>query len=170
MTMQSFALEIGAMTRAQFLEKYPYHFLIQESHLESGAGQPGYFTLKAPIESAQPCDLLSTNVYALKKKHGELFQDMITVGRAANNDVVIDYSCVSKFHACFTRADSQWLVTDSGSTNGTFLEKEALEARVSKPLDIDAELAFSKKLSFRFVDASRLFNYLDYFRKHIKLT
>lgn len=167
LTMKSLAAEIGEMDRGQFLADYPYHFLIQESHLESSSGQPGFFTLKSPLESAQPCDLLSTSIYILKKKRGELFQDMITVGRAANNDVVLDYSCVSKFHACFTKVDSNWSVTDSGSTNGTYLEKEELEARSPKPLSPDMELSFSKKLSFRFVDASRLFNYLDYFRRQL---
>lgn len=166
--MKSLAIEIGEMNREQFLASYPYHFLIQESHLENSAAQPGFFTLKAPIESAQACDLFSTSLYILKKKHGVLFQDMVTVGRAANNDVVLDYSCVSKFHACFTRVGPNWSLTDSGSTNGTFLENKELEARVSKPLSSDVELSFSSKLSFRFVDASKLFNYLDYFRRHVR--
>ena len=95
---------------------------------------------------------------------------MITVGRTANNDVALDYPCVSKFHAFFTKMGLEWTLTDSGSTNGTYLDDKKVTSRVSASLRSDAEISFSNKLKFRFVDSSKMFNYLDYFRSHVGLS
>lgn len=165
-TMRALACDLGDHTREQFIAEHPDHFLVQQSWLSRRGENRGYFTL-TPVGSAQPCDLLSTTVYILRKTAGDAFQDMITLGRASNNDVVIKYSCVSKFHACFTRIGSCWSFMDSGSTNGTILNGKAMKARVGEVILPDSEITFSSKLTFKFVNAAKLFNYLDYFRRHV---
>jgi FHA domain-containing protein len=74
-------------------------------------------------------------VFPLVKKRGAPFADMITVGRTANNDVVIDDVTVSRFHAFFRHKDGRWVVADSGSKNGTTMEGQKLEARKERPID-----------------------------------
>jgi len=68
-------------------------------------------------------------IYPLAKKHNAPFADMITIGRTANNDVVLKDITVSRFHSFFRQHPNLWIVCDAGSKNGTFLRGEQLEAR-----------------------------------------
>jgi hypothetical protein len=68
-------------------------------------------------------------VYPLTKKAGASFADRITIGRTANNDVVINDSSVSRLHAYIRRDGNNWLVADAGSKNGSWLRATKLEAR-----------------------------------------
>ncbi len=48
--------------------------------------------------------------------------DEITVGRAAESDVVVDDLGASRHHCRIVRgADGEWLLLDSGSRNGTYV-------------------------------------------------
>jgi pSer/pThr/pTyr-binding forkhead associated (FHA) protein len=49
----------------------------------------------------------------------ELIGDVITIGRAPSNDVVIDDPTVSAQHASLTKLPSGYRLKDLGSTNGT---------------------------------------------------
>jgi hypothetical protein len=50
------------------------------------------------------------------------FADMVTLGRAEENDIVVRHTTVSKLHACFQEnAAGVWTLTDKGSTNGTWV-------------------------------------------------
>jgi hypothetical protein len=48
-----------------------------------------------------------------------LEQDQVTIGRSADNDVIIRDGLVSRRHAKVHRAGDAWRVTDLGSSNGT---------------------------------------------------
>ena len=88
-------------------------------------------------------------IYPLVKKPGAAFPDMITVGRTANNDVVLADVTVSRFHAFFRERDGAWIVCDAGSKNGTRVDQARLEARKEVPVQAgsrvrvgDVEAAF----------------------------
>ena len=49
----------------------------------------------------------------------ELIGDLITIGRAPSNDVVIDDPTVSAQHASLTKLTSGYRLKDLGSSNGT---------------------------------------------------
>ncbi|MDD5309113.1 MAG: ATP-binding cassette domain-containing protein [Deltaproteobacteria bacterium] len=60
----------------------------------------------------------------------------LTIGRAADNDHVIDHPMVSKHHARLTLKSEGYLLEDLGSGNGTFVNGERLEApRILRPDD-----------------------------------
>lgn len=65
-----------------------------------------------------------------KRKGANEFANMITLGRAGNNDIALEVSSVSKFHAYFTKdpQDGQWYLHDAGSSNGTWIDGERLAA------------------------------------------
>ncbi len=65
----------------------------------------------------------STLVFRVVKKPGTAYAGMVTIGRTANNDIVLAYQEVSKFHGYFSKdSDSEkYYLTDASSTNGTFV-------------------------------------------------
>jgi hypothetical protein len=58
----------------------------------------------------------------------------VTLGRVETNDVSIDDSSVSRFHAWlqYDERSNQWSLCDADSKNGTFVDGEALGARQRK--------------------------------------
>jgi len=67
----------------------------------------------------------------------------VTVGRTHNNDVVIDDSTVSRFHAYFRQdPDTRvWSLVDAESQNGTFRGNQRLPAGKPIPLFEQAEIS-----------------------------
>jgi pSer/pThr/pTyr-binding forkhead associated (FHA) protein len=53
--------------------------------------------------------------------------DRVTIGRAADNEAVLDLDKVSRCHAEVVRKGTTWLLHDLGSTNGTWLNGERVE-------------------------------------------
>ena len=76
---------------------------------------------------------------------------VVNIGRGDYNDVVIADPSVSTMHAKLQRRDSVWVLTDLGSTNGTYVEGERLTGEV--PLGPGTTL--------RFGDVAALFEPLD---------
>lgn len=99
-------------------------------------------------------------VYPLVKKAGASFPDMITVGRTANNDVVLRDVTVSRLHAFFRHRDGKWVVADGGSKNGTRLDGAPLEPRRERDVD-SGQVVRIGDLDLTFYTAAALFRVLD---------
>ena len=54
--------------------------------------------------------------------------DVISIGRAQNNDVIIDNKGVSNLHAIISNKKGQFYVEDLNSTNGTFLNNQKISS------------------------------------------
>jgi pSer/pThr/pTyr-binding forkhead associated (FHA) protein len=54
-----------------------------------------------------------------------------SIGRSEHNDIVVTGSFVSHEHACITYHKNQYLLSDLGSTNGTYLNDEKVIAEVT---------------------------------------
>ena len=105
----------------------------------------------------------SMQVVPIRKTGVNLYQDKITVGRAANNDVILASSSVSKFHAYFRNSpDGALTLTDSGSKNGTFVDWVKLEPRRATPLRGGMEIIFGE-LPTRFYDPAGFHDFLSRF-------
>ena len=76
---------------------------------------------------------------------------VVNIGRGDYNDVVIADPSVSTMHAKLQRRDAVWILTDLGSTNGTFVEGERLTG----------EAPLGPGTTLRFGDVSALFEPLD---------
>ncbi len=76
---------------------------------------------------------------------------VVNIGRADFNDVVIADPSVSTSHAKLQRRDDVWVLTDLGSTNGTFVEGERLSG----------EVALGPGTTVKFGDVAVLFEPLD---------
>lgn len=89
---------------------------------------------------------------AVKKRTESPYSDRISVGRTSNSDIYLAYANVSKLHAFFswTPDRSQLMLTDAGSTNGTFIDGERISPRRPEVLTSDVFINFWF-LGFRFV-------------------
>lgn len=56
-----------------------------------------------------------------------LDEDKVTVGRDSRADILLDDSTVSRSHAVFIRANGAFTVVDSGSLNGTYVNRQRVE-------------------------------------------
>jgi len=71
--------------------------------------------------------------------------DLVTAGREPDSDLFLDDVTVSRRHAEFRRMADGWLLTDIGSLNGTYVNRQRVEERALEPGD---ELQIGK---YRFV-------------------
>jgi pSer/pThr/pTyr-binding forkhead associated (FHA) protein len=76
---------------------------------------------------------------------------VVNIGRAEFNDVVIADPSVSTSHAKLQRRDEVWVLSDLGSTNGTFVEGERLSG----------EVALGPGTTIKFGEVAVLFEPLD---------
>ena len=54
--------------------------------------------------------------------------DVVTIGRSPECDIVLDFSYISRVHARVEVHDSRYVLVDSGSTNGTFVNGKRMDA------------------------------------------
>jgi hypothetical protein len=94
------------------------------------------------------------------KKVQAAFPSMITIGRTRNNDVIVEDTLVSKFHAFLRTTRDRWELVDAGSRNGTFVAGRRLEARgAGVELKIGDRVRFGR-LDFVFLDAATCWDHL----------
>jgi pSer/pThr/pTyr-binding forkhead associated (FHA) protein len=72
---------------------------------------------------------------------------LVNIGRADYNDIVIADPSVSTTHAKLQRKDGVWVLTDLGSTNGTYVEGEP----------VTGETALTPGTTLKFGDIAALF-------------
>lgn len=92
-----------------------------------------------------------TQVEWLVKSPRNPFGALITVGRTPNNDIVLPQATVSKVHAIFNHGAGGWTISDSRSSNGTFLDGLRLPPGEKRAIEDGAELRFGRDIRARFV-------------------
>ncbi len=138
------ARERARMTRQAFVDAFAFPFLLRGA--EAGERKPmsfktastyattGVFDVSGQLRGdARPADFVRTDpgaycVHRLAKSDASPWQGRISVGRAANNDVVLQQESVSKLHAYFFHQAGAWHVRDNGSANGTRINGHRLAA------------------------------------------
>lgn len=73
----------------------------------------------------------------------------LTIGRDAENDIVLSGRTVSRQHAVLSFANGRWLIEDRGSVNGTFVNRVRVPFGVPHPLRHGDRIAIGEEpLSF----------------------
>ncbi len=137
------------MALAAFLEANPHPFLIGELG-ELTVQELGYDTIDPKDERPPEDDTASgiadigrTQIYAVIARPETPFAHLVSVGRAANNDIVLSYEGVSKLHAVFTRhGERDWQVSDSDSQAGTTIDGTPIRPGEKQPVADGAVVAF----------------------------
>ena len=106
---------------AAFRQEFPYYFLVGQVALHRPPRAMATISLDVvtlaglPPAPTQPATYLTLPV----KKNQSTLASMISVGRTANNDLVIEDVQISKFHALFRVRGDVLALEDAGSVNGT---------------------------------------------------
>lgn len=111
-------------------------------HSEPGDG----FWTVGYASGAQPRDGVTPDDYVawVRKRQGGVFTRLIGLGRTRNNDIVLPFDDISKYHAYFTisPSDGGISVADAGSKNGTFLSGTRLEPKTPETIESGETLGF----------------------------
>ncbi len=131
----------GQSSKSEFVAQHRSPFLLQltSSTDDAQACPPAdleFGTISLPPGKVAAHADHDHRLFELKKRGKNPFADMVTVGRAANNDVVIPSPCVSKFHAFFRARPGGWVIVDAGSSNGTHLDGTLLRSATVHILDL----------------------------------
>ena len=76
---------------------------------------------------------------------------VVTIGRAGDNDVVIDLTEVSRAHARLEREAGTWRLVDLGSTNGTAIDITSLRPWQPHPLEHGSVIDLGGGAQYRFL-------------------
>ncbi len=97
----------------------------------------------------------------LRKRPGNPYAHLISIGRSATNDLVVSLDTVSKVHGYFVHNDGVWQFTDRGSTNGSCLNEKRLEA--GKPVQlIDGDrLQLGKDVTFVYMNPASFYRHAN---------
>lgn len=106
----------------------------------------------------------SSNILFLEKTPRNPFGDMITVGRAPNNDVCLAVSTVSKFHACFQKTPQGWQLHDQRAVNGTFVDDQRVAAGGIASVVTGSRISFGPDARARFYLPDALHGLIAKFR------
>ena len=104
-----------------------------------------------PGPEAAPLASLLFRSGDLKGRRLPIKVPVVNIGRGDYNDIVIADGSVSTMHAKLQRREAIWILSDLGSTNGTYVEGERLKG----------ESALTPGTTLRFGDIIALFEPLD---------
>jgi hypothetical protein len=169
-TLDEFAKQISGMEKEEFVAKNANPFLVLE--LRRGKlRDDGVFKTVPPSdvwEADQDKPLLGTSLLPhevaviplVKSDRNEI--EHITLGRSANNDVMVLYQSVSKLHAVFRVEEETGAVilSDAGSTFGTVVAGVTLKPQKGVTLNSGASIVFGKAVRAAFFTPADLFEYL----------
>jgi len=151
----------------QFMVRFPHPFLICEGGIEDAGGSSRFGTViffhaQPAQEGTESVDQQRKRVFRLVKKENSPVAQMITVGRAGNNDIRILDPLVSKFHAYFQRQDNgEYILCDAGSTNGTMVNDEQLGPREKRTVQQGDRLSFGGEELFNYHTNQGFFEFLS---------
>ena len=137
--------EASGLTSSLFKAKYNYPVLLWPQAgdwIEDTAFQFETFSseysdeLPGEISSVSGSQIYETLVIEIAKQASSAPVNMICLGRATNNDIVIANNTVSKLHSYFvvSKEGNSYEVVDANSTNGTVVNNNRLVAYKNKPL------------------------------------
>jgi hypothetical protein len=142
-------VSVGLPTTPSLAPPPPAPERLQRSKSSTGISAKGDTKSRGSLKALRA---YGGRVAILAKRPGNPFPNMISLGRALTNDVVLLLETVSKLQGFFTPgADGSWQFTDNGSTNGTLLDGVELEQRRPWPLADGSLLRFGLELEAEFI-------------------
>ncbi|MHC4778319.1 MAG: FHA domain-containing protein [Planctomycetota bacterium] len=166
--LTTFREKTAGLDRDAFHSKYKDPFLLidmGQEDMDAGAFQ----TLDGTAKPDRPTEPISRRTgkpasamaVPMVKSDRNTFENMVTLGRASNNDVVVPHPSISKFHAFFRIDGTSGSVSDAGSSYGTILNGRELGKGESAPLESGSTLQFAKSVTAKFYSPSAFYEFLS---------
>lgn len=161
------------LPRAQFLESYPEGFFVEKNRMDFDNDVIFQFSTNEidVLEASNqfPIDLvisdfLEARVIAVNKKKIDNNEGVITIGRAASNDIVLYNQTISKSHAFLYFATSKIsgaYLADLQSTNSTFLNDEKITPYVAYDLADGDEISFGPQTKVIYLSSSTFYDFIS---------
>lgn len=122
-TLEAFAHAHRGLAEGEFLERVQVPHLILRYLSSPGPAVGDTFrTVRVTPLTTRPARGDRLILPIVKRPAANAFGMMITLGRAPNNDLVLDDPRVSKLQAYFTQRCAAWQLWDPVSTNGTVVD------------------------------------------------
>lgn len=141
MRLTEFLERFGSLDDGAFQAGFNHPFLLQEGKLSVEGGGPA-----------------ERHVYLLRPPPG----GKLIVGRTTTVEISVPDKQVSSKHAEVFEKDSRWYVTDTGSTNGTFVDGKKLTPGQAQGLTDAIPIRFGPDAAFMFLTAQ---SFLPIFRR-----
>ena len=157
-TVADFRADYRAMTRDEFLSRYPAPFLIEVARSEGS-------TRTGVLETDDGQNLHADVVAEFLRCRIVPMSSLVTrgrfvIGRDIDNDLQTNNRWVSKRHAELrARGDDGWEICDLGSSNGVFVDKVKIDPGAPVGLEPGREVSLGQALSYLFVTAETLYAY-----------
>jgi hypothetical protein len=166
-----FAKEIVDLSAEDFERRWSVPFLLVSEH-EQDAASP-FRTGGTDVSPARggEGELTKARVFPISKSRRNTFQNMISVGRTSNNDIVIDHAKVSKLHAAFRPAPNGdgFTVTDLGSSFGTSIDGAPLMPQKAVAVTSGQTIVFGRAVVTTFFGPNGLYEHIKSLHFYKKL-
>lgn len=152
--------QVLSITREEFVQEHPSSFLVAEAAQKPAKGD-AFQTMATPRERS--CEATLWEVYPVAKSERNSFTNMITIGRTQNNDVVLEESSVSKFHAYLQQKEGRWHLSDAGSRFGCTVDGVKLTDK-SVEVNCKSKIVLGTGLLVKLYSSGELYDLIRVFR------
>ena len=163
--------EAAGLTSGQFLEKFKCPVLLWPQTGEWMEDTPFQFeTYEGEYSDEEVSDISSgtesqvgrTLVVEIRKQTDTAQVNVVCVGRAANNDIVLANHTVSKLHTYFVvlEDETSYEIVDANSTNGTMVNNKRLVAYQNHPLFNGDQIKFGPSIQMMYLTPQGFYDLL----------
>ena len=164
--------EASGLTSSLFQTKYNYPVLLWPQAgdwMEDTAFQFETFSseysdeLPGEISPSTESQIYETLVIEITKHASSAPANMICLGRAANNDIVVANKTVSKLHTYFVASEEgdSYEIVDANSTNGTLVNNKRLVAYKNKSLFNRDNIQFGPSIQMVYLTSEGFYDLLQ---------
>jgi hypothetical protein len=167
-SLEEFKALHGNVSKEKFLGKFHDPFLVVD--LGGLVADSHDFRTLASTSQERPTELREKAAAAaprpvvaiLTKTGRNSFNNMITLGRAGNNDVVVPHASISKFHSFFRKDFSTGLLSvwDAGSKYGTSVNGILVKQGQGAPLESGATLVLARSVPATYFTPDEFYEYM----------
>ena len=162
---------LDKMSFAEFSEAYPRGFFVERLPLDFDHDVIFQFsTSEIDVPEARnqlpPApmikDFLEARVIEINKKKIDVDEGVVTIGRAAHNDIVLYNKTISKSHAFlyFPLSETSAYVVDLKSTNCTFLNDTNITPYVTYNLSDGDEISFGPQTKVIYLSTGTFYDFV----------
>jgi len=162
---------VERMSLAEFSDNYPKGFFVEKFRLDFDPDVIFHFStneIDVPkVRNQLPRtvvikDFLEARVIEINKRKIDNEEGVVTIGRAANNDIVLYNKTISKSHALlyFPPVDTTAYVVDLRSTNSTFLNDTNITPHITYNLSDGDEISFGPQTKVIYLTTGTFYDFV----------